>query len=192
MTKNSESQIPDSKFQIPGPGKLVFLVGMPAVGKTYWGERLAKEYNRAFVDLDVFIAEQEQASVSALFAMYGENGFREREEKYLRKMIKSAEAGTIIASGGGTPCYKDNMQVMKDAGTVIYLKAGTALLLEHLAASDEARPLLNNRGDLGVYLKEMLKKRNQFYEQAHHILHISEDDKTNISLATFAKILDHE
>ena len=168
-------------------GQLVFVVGMPAVGKTYWGKRMAKEFNRPFADLDVFIGEQEQASVPALFAMYGEGGFREREEKYLKQLIQEAEAGTIIGCGGGTPCYKDNMQVMKNAGTVVYLQADTAILLEHLAASDEVRPLLNNRGDAGVYLEGLLQKRKSYYEQSHFILQIAD-----ISRSTFAKILTHE
>ena len=180
MSKNSKSTITKSTSNI-------FLVGMPAVGKTYWGEKIAAAYNLPFVDLDVFIAEQEQASVSALFATYGEKGFREREEKHLKKMIKTAVPVTIIACGGGTPCFGDNMKLMKEAGTVIYLQADTALLLKHLETATEARPLLNNRGDLGTYLADMLEKRRSFYEQAHFIL-----QTTDISLSTFEQIINHE
>ncbi len=177
MEENSKSQIL----------KNIFLIGMPAVGKTYWGEKIAAAYKFPFFDLDVFIAEQEKASVSALFATYGEKGFREREEKQLKKIIKTAVPITIIACGGGTPCFGDNMKLMKDAGTVIYLHADTALLLKHLETATEARPLLNNRGDLGTYLNDLLEKRRHFYEQAHHILQMGD-----ISLTNFAKIIDHE
>jgi shikimate kinase len=180
MTKKSTAQ--KSYFQ-----KNIFLVGMPAVGKTYWGEKIAAELKLPFIDLDVFVADQEKASVSALFAMYGEKGFREREEKYLKKIIKTTEPVTIIACGGGTPCFGDNMKLMKDAGVVIYLQANTALLLQHLEAETEARPLLNNRGDLGTYLADMLEKRRSFYEQAHHILQMGD-----ISRATFEQIISHE
>ncbi len=165
----------------------IFLIGMPAVGKTYWGEKIAARYKLPFIDLDVFIAEQEKASISALFATYGEKGFREREEKYLKKVIKTAVPGTIIACGGGAPCFADNINLMKGAGAVIYLQAETALLLKHLENATETRPLLNNRGDLGVYLADMLEKRKSFYEQAHHILQMAD-----ISISTFEQIISHE
>ena len=181
MTKNS-------KFQISNSRKNIFLVGMPAVGKTYWGEKIAARYKLPFVDLDIFIAEQEQASVSALFAMYGEKGFREREEKQLKKLIKTAVPGTIVACGGGTPCFGENMRLMKDAGIVVYLQADISLLLQHLATETEKRPLLNNRGDLGTYLADMLTKRKSFYEQAHFILHISEDNQINFESDLFSSL----
>ena len=164
---------------------LIFLTGMPAAGKTYWGLEIAKEYQMQFVDLDYFITGQEQASMRALFAQYGELGFRERERKHLEKVIKSATGTTVVACGGGTPCFANNMQLMKDAGTVIYLEAAVNTLLFNLNTSDEERPMLNNRGDLGVYLKDLLQKRKEFYEQAHYILHTK-----NISLTTFGKIIE--
>ena len=166
--------------------KLIFLIGMPAAGKTYWGERIAKKYGLDFIDLDVFISGQEQASVQALFAMYGENGFREREQKYLKKLINTVSEKTVVACGGGTPCFGDNMQQLLNSGVVIYLDAEIKELLEHLKESDETRPLLNNRGDISVYLTDMLKKRAKFYEQAQYILHTKD-----ISLTTFAKILEN-
>jgi shikimate kinase len=164
--------------------KLIFLVGMPAAGKTYWGDKIAAAHKFHFIDLDLFIAEQEKASISALFAKYGENGFREREHKHLKKLIDTAITGTVIACGGGTPCFHDNMQIMKSAGTVLYIRAEIPVLVEHLNESTEVRPLLNNRGDLPVYLEGMLHKRKGFYEQAHFIL----DTKT-ISIANFDEIL---
>ena len=165
--------------------KNLFLVGMPAAGKTYWGNEIAKAYKLPFIDLDIFIVEQEKASISALFAMYGENGFREREQKYLKKVI-AANTGTIVACGGGVPCFSDNMELIKQAGTVVYLEADVVWLLNNLKKSDEIRPLLNNRGDLSVYLHDMLGKRRKFYEQAHHIFHAKD-----ISLTTFGKIISH-
>jgi shikimate kinase len=164
--------------------KLIFLIGMPAAGKTYWGQKLADKYGLQFVDLDVFVSEQEKASISALFASYGENGFRERELKYLNKLIKTIEDDTVIACGGGTPCFGDNMRLMKEAGTVIYLQADVAELLANLQLSDEIRPLLRGRGDMAAYLEGLLAKRKSFYEQADYIL-----PSQDISLATFAKMI---
>lgn len=166
--------------------KLIFLIGMPAVGKTHWGNKIATEYKIPFIDLDLYIAEQEKASISALFAMYGENGFREREQKYLGKLVSTTTVTTIFACGGGTPCFSDNMDVLKKSGTVIYLQSDIALLLNNLKNSDEKRPLLNNRGDLAVYLQDMLVKRKKFYEQAHYILSVKD-----VSVSNFAKIVEH-
>ncbi len=166
--------------------KLIFLIGMPAAGKTYWGRKIAKEHGLQFIDLDVAVAAQEQASISALFATYGENGFREREHKYLKKLIPGIDEDTVISCGGGTPCFFNNMELMKAAGKVVYIKADIPTLLLHLAESDEVRPLLRGRGDMATYLEGMLKKRKAFYEQAHHIL-LSKD----ISLTTFAEIISH-
>ena len=134
-----------AKANRSGQVQLIFLVGMPAVGKTYWGNKIAAEYKVPFVDLDVFIAQQEKASISALFAMYGENGFREREQTYLGKIIKSATTTTIIGCGGGTPCFNDNLELMKRSGTVVYLQADISWILNNLKNSKEIRPLLNNR-----------------------------------------------
>lgn len=166
--------------------KLVFLIGMPAAGKTYWGNRIADEFKRKFIDLDDYVTEQEKASVQALFAMYGENGFREREQKHLLKAISTITTDTIFACGGGTPCFGDNVEVLKKAGVIVYLQADVSLLLENLKKDDKQRPLLNNRGDLQTYLENILAKRKKFYEQAHHTLPVKD-----ISISNFAKILAH-
>ena len=175
---------PDSQSLIPSSPKLLFLVGMPAAGKTFWGDKIAKAYPLEFIDLDVFVSEQEKASIPALFAQYGENGFREREHKHLKKLISNIKLDTVIACGGGTPCFNENLQLIKDAGTVIYLEADIPYLLDNINNSEEIRPLLRGRGDVGAYLEGLLQKRNRFYKQAHHILQTK-----NISLITFDEII---
>jgi shikimate kinase len=163
--------------------KLIFLTGMPAAGKTYWGIRIAKKYKMQFTDLDELVAHKESASIQALFAKYGEAGFREQEHKWLQQLIETATTNMVVACGGGTPCLNENMALMKKAGTVIYLQAEIPQLLKHLEHSDEVRPLLNNRGNLSAYLADLLKKRKVFYEKADHIL-----PAQDISLITFDKI----
>jgi shikimate kinase len=165
---------------------MIFLTGMPAAGKTYWGQQIATEYNMGFIDLDDYVVMEEKASVRALFAQYGEQGFRSLENKYLKQIIKQCETPTIVACGGGTPCFLDNITLMKEAGIIIYLDVEVDVLLAHLAVSDVIRPMLSNRGDLSVYLKDLLVKRQGFYDQAHYILHTKD-----ISLTTFGKIINH-
>ena len=167
------------------PGNIIiFLVGMPGVGKTYWGNKIYEGYDLEFKDLDVYVARKESASIAALFATYGESGFRERERRCLEQIIKETTEPTVIACGGGTPAYSDNMKIMKDAGTVVYLRADIGTLVQQLSESTEVRPLLRGRGDMATYLEGLLSKRKINYEQAHHIL-----DTKFISLATFGEII---
>ncbi len=164
--------------------KLIFLVGMPAVGKTTGGHKMALRHHLPFIDLDTFIEQLEGKTIAELFAQYEERGFRELEHKYLAGIIKSTTENTIIACGGGTPCFHNNMQLMKDAGSVIYLQADVAYLLNNLIESNVARPLLNNLDDLAAYLTFTLQQRQHTYEQADIILPIKD-----ISLITFDEII---
>jgi len=164
--------------------KLIFFVGMPAVGKTYGGHKMALRHNLTFIDLDTLIEQAEGMKVAEIFGQYGESRFRELEHKYLTDIIRTVTTNTIIACGGGTPCFHNNMQLMKDAGTVIYLQSDIAHLLDNLIGTDAARPLLNNLDDLSAYLATTLAQRKDVYEQADHILPIKD-----ISLATFDQII---
>jgi shikimate kinase len=170
--------------QTTGSAKLLFIVGMPGAGKSYWGAQIAEHYQLAFIDMDVFVATEERASIPALFASYGENGFREREHRHLLKIIKNTTVDTVIACGGGTPFFLDNMKEMKASGTVIYLDATVPEILNHLSESTEIRPLLRGKADLGKHLEELLAKRKKIYEQADHII-----PTKLISLGIFKEII---
>ena len=164
--------------------KLIFFVGMPAVGKTTGGNQMAIRHGLAFIDLDTLIEQGEGMSIADIFGKYDESGFREREHAYLLEVIKSTTENTIVACGGGTPCFHNNMQLMKNAGSVIYLQADVAHLLDNLIGTDAARPLLDKLDNLAAYLSNTLAQRKEVYEQADHILPIKD-----ISLATFDEII---
>jgi shikimate kinase len=163
--------------------KKIFLIGMPGGGKTYWGAALAQGYELKFFDLDAFISAEEKAGIPALFARYGEAGFREKENKNLKKII-NISGGGIVACGGGTPFFYDNMALMKKAGIVIYLQADVETLVRNMQQSNETRPLLKGRDDVAAYLKDLLITRKEVYEQAHIILPVKD-----VSLATFGEII---
>lgn len=156
---------------------------MPGVGKTYWGMRIAEHCRFPFADLDTFVEEQEKTSIADLFAQYGENGFRERESKHLQQLVLT-EGNTIVACGGGTPCFNNNLALMKAEGCVIYLQADVATLVAQINSSDNIRPLLKGQSDMTAYLEDLLQKRSAFYEQADHILQTKD-----ISLTTFDQII---
>ncbi len=166
------------------PHSIVFLIGMPAAGKTYWGQKIAAAYDLPFIDLDKYISQHEQASIPALFAQYGEKGFREREHKYLNQLIKNTLDATVVACGGGAPCHSGNLEIMKNAGEVVYLETPIATIEENLKQSDEIRPLLRGRANLTAYLEDLLFKRFNYYMQAHHIL-----PTKDIAVSTFAQII---
>lgn len=163
--------------------KLIFLIGMPGVGKTWWGGKIAETYGLPFIDLDRLIADGEQAAIPELFAQYGEQGFRRKEHQYLTKLIEGCETG-IVACGGGTPCFQGNMQLMKDNGFVVYLEADVLYLLKNLKSDTQVRPLLQTTNDPAATVEQMLNERRSFYEQAHYILHTQD-----ISITTFAEMI---
>lgn len=165
---------------------MVFLTGMPGCGKTYWGRQLARSLKRPFADLDEFITEHEEADISALFALLGESGFRKLEQRYLARMIDSITAETIVATGGGTPCFLNNMGMMRQAGTVVYLEATIAQLLANLQQELDTRPLLANSNDPKATLTSLLITREPYYLQADIIL-----QTTDLTVDNFAQKLEH-
>ena len=165
------------------PG-IIFLVGMPCAGKSFWGAKLAPAHKLSFVDLDKYIEQQAGKTIEAIFAEDGEEAFRALEHKYLQEVTVSSEPCTVIATGGGTPCFSGNMEFMKQSGTVVYLNAHPYYLYRNLLRSNEARPLLNTNGDAIDLLQDLLNKRKSCYEQAHIILQAKD-----ISLTTFDKII---
>ena len=167
-----------------GHNAIIFLVGMPAAGKTYWGGKIASAYNLAFTDLDLYIERQEDAAIPALFARYGEDGFRQKEHHYLKQAISLMAQPAVIACGGGTPCFYNNMGLMKESGQVIYLQAGVDVLVHNIKNSHTVRPLFNEKPDLAACLDELLKIRAPVYGQAHYILDIKD-----ASLVNFHKII---
>jgi shikimate kinase len=167
--------------------KLIFLIGMPGVGKSYWGGNLAHHLKVPFADLDAVIRTEQHKTIGEIFKEVGEDGFRKIEQATLRSTIDSLPDGGIISCGGGTPCFFDNMQQMKAAGVVIYMAADAQYLSQNLERSTDYRPLLYKENALQQQLGELLSVRESFYKQAHHILLVKD-----ISLATFDKILNNE
>ena len=164
---------------------MIFLTGMPGAGKSYWGREIANARGWRFYDLDIFIEQQEKVSIAAIFESKGEAYFRGKEHYYLVQIITSAPPYSVVACGGGTPCFHSNMDLMKSAGKAIYLKATIDYLINNLSKDTAKRPLLKAQADVKSYLEELLSNRAVFYEKATDIL-----QSENISLATFEQIID--
>jgi len=136
-------------------------------GKTTLGKMLAARLGFSFIDMDAHIEKKQFKSVSQIFAEKGENEFRLLEQKCLYEVGEFEDV--IISTGGGAPCYFDNMEFMNANGITIYLKLTPEELAERLESSHaNKRPLLADRkGDeLLRFITEGLAKREPFYKQA--------------------------
>lgn len=138
------------------------------VGKTTTGKALAKELNMKFLDLDFIIVDRLKLSVTDIFKVHGEDYFRKLERDILHETF--AEHNVIISTGGGTPCYFDNMKKMISNGVTFYLKAPAEVIAKRLESSYKTRPLFNNSGTIDPikWITEKLKERDTYYEMARY------------------------
>lgn len=106
----------------------IYLVGFMGSGKTHTGQGLAAELNKPFIDLDTYISEKEKRTISAIFKENGAAYFRTIEHKYLNEISEKKQV--IVALGGGTPCFYNNMNLINTTGISIYLKTDEKTLFE--------------------------------------------------------------
>lgn len=147
----------------------IILLGYMGSGKTAVGKRLAPFLNMGFVDLDEMLAQREERSILNLFQTKGEIYFRKLENQILRELLEDP-ADKLIALGGGTPCYGNNMELIKKSGAkTIYLKSDLENLTTRLYAEKETRPLIAHLGtkeDLMDFIRKHLFERTYFYQQS--------------------------
>lgn len=144
----------------------IFLIGFMASGKTSKGKKLATKLGVPFYDLDQIIEERKGKTIVAIFETEGEDVFRKLEAETLRTFSKDTKA--VIALGGGTPCFKNNMEYINRFGTSVYLKRSEGRILGRLRQSKDKRPLVASLTDdeLKSYIEVSLTKRLPFYQQA--------------------------
>ncbi|MDR2621916.1 MAG: shikimate kinase [Dysgonamonadaceae bacterium] len=162
-----------------------FLIGYMGSGKTTVGKQLAKKLNLQFIDMDLFIENRYHKSISDIFEEKGESAFREIEQKALLEIIDFENV--VISTGGGLPCFFNNMDMMNQSGITIYLKASIEELVERLRTGKQKRPLIKdkNPGEIKDFITTNLAKREEFYNKATFIfesdsLSSSENFKTKI------------
>jgi shikimate kinase len=161
-------------------------------GKTTIGKSLSKAMGSQFVDLDLFIENRYRKTIGQLFAEKGETTFREIERQALIEV--SEFENIIISTGGGVPCFFDNMHLMNQLGTTIYLKVSESELANRLNYMKHNRPLIKdkNEEELKLFISESIKKRELFYNQAKLVFDaeqlLDENDVDNI-VANLVKII---
>ncbi len=164
----------------------IFLVGYMGSGKSLMGAALAKELGVSFFDLDKTIEKKAGKDVTAIFAAEGEKHFRELEKQALAELLE--EDDCVIACGGGTPCFFDNMEKMNAAGVVIYLKMSVDHLAERLEADKDSRPLLGGKSghELWTQVQETLQVREPDYLKAKY--KVKAKDLKPAELAEFVRL----
>jgi shikimate kinase len=148
----------------------IFLIGMMGAGKTYWAQKMAKWNKCVGYDLDALIEMNEEKTIAEIFNEDGEDHFRKVEAKILRWFKEKKKF--IIATGGGTPCFQENMQWMKKEGIVIWLDEPVEVLVKRVSPEKNQRPLIATLSDsqIATFIENKLVERHSFYVQAHYRL----------------------
>ena len=135
---------------------------MPGSGKSYFGKKLAAHFAYPLIDLDNEIELKEGRTIAEVFAVEGEEYFRELEAEMLRKLTADHEQ-MILSTGGGTPCFYSGIDYMNAHGLTIFLKTPKEVLIERLSQKSH-RPLIGGNAEQSV--DALLDKRLKYYEQA--------------------------
>lgn len=153
----------------------IYLLGFMGCGKTHWGKELSHKLKVPFFDLDEQIEASEGKKIVGIFAEEGEEFFRQKEKEILHLITESHES-FIMACGGGTPCFFNNIDYMNSSGTTVWINCSVDCLHSRLVKEKEKRPLIRELTDeqLKSYIIKKFADRKIFYQQSSVI--ISEDD----------------
>jgi shikimate kinase len=178
MTENQNTD--ESRFPLRGAGGKglrIFLIGFMGCGKTHWGKQLSEKLMLPFFDLDEKIEEHEERTVNKIFESEGEEYFRLLEKDVLHLLTENHET-FVMACGGGTPCFFNNIDYLKKNGLTVWINCSFDSLYNHLAKEKEGRPLIKDLSDeqLKSYISKKFRGRRIFYQQASLIL--QEDEMT--------------
>ncbi len=147
-----------------------FLIGLPGSGKSHWGKLWAENSKVLYFDLDEVIETNEGFSIKQIFQNEGEKHFRNLETFYLNKLINNYES-FVISTGGGTPCFNENIKLMNEKGISIFLNPPIEETAERIWKPNEShkRPLFadcNSLEDVQLILKSLYESRIPFYQKA--------------------------
>jgi shikimate kinase len=148
---------------------------MPGSGKSTWGKKLANALKYSFIDLDEMIEKTTGMSIENIFEQKGEEYFREIEHKCL--LETSVLSNVLVSTGGGCPCYFNNMEIMNNEGITIYINANKGILVDRILNAKKQRPLFFNllKPEIEVKIDELLIKRKDYYSQAKYTFGVPQE-----------------
>lgn len=167
--------------------KRVILVGFMGSGKSTLGKRVANSLQVSFIDSDQEIENHYQKSIGELFAELGESQFREIEREYIEAL--DLREDFVLATGGGMPCFGNNMERLNATGTTFYLERSAKELAYRLAHAKTQRPLIAGleQEDLLQFIESKLLEREEYYKLAH--VHLSREEQTSEGVIRFLNSL---
>ena len=154
-----------------------FLIGYMASGKTTLGEELANHLNLSFIDFDVLIEKKIEMSIFDFFQTQGESVFRNIENSIIRNYRFQRDA--IVATGGGTPCFHNNHQLLSSLGTTIYLKVSVEEIVRRLEFNDKRPIIFDNKLNLRSFVSKQILEREKYYLKSDYII---ESDSISVDL----------
>ena len=171
----------------------VYLTGFMGSGKSFVGRRMAERTGKLFVDLDELIEKRARKPISDIFVEEGEAAFRIYEKECLHTTALLPDA--VIACGGGTPCYFDNMTWINEHGMSIFLNVSAPLLAQRLQGEKSHRPLIQNLDDAELlhFIRKKLEARLIYYREAEVVYTLEEEhpDVAGDLLRSFSNIIGH-
>ncbi len=172
--------------------KRIFLIGYMGAGKTTLGKALANYLSYEFIDLDWYIEDKIGQSIPSFFVDFGEAAFREIEHKSLVDLLEKERV--IIATGGGAPCYFNNMDLMLKSGIVVFLEASQEILFTRLKDTLHLRPVLRSKteDELRTFIASSLANRAEYYNRATYVIntnHLESEEEIRQTINVFLKTL---
>jgi shikimate kinase len=149
----------------------IYLIGFMGSGKTHWGRLLSEKLGIRFFDLDEEVVEEAGKPITEIFASAGEEHFRMLEKEVLHQLTETHES-FIMACGGGTPCYFNNIEFMNQAGTSVWINTPVETLFSRLVNQKSKRPLIRDLSDdqLRGFISKKFSDRRMYYEQAELVV----------------------
>jgi shikimate kinase len=162
----------------------IYLIGYMGSGKSTLGRGLAEALGLSWIDLDAEIESKYKISITNFFRKYGEDSFRDVEHKVLKEIVSIPDI--VVSTGGGVPCFHDNMKLMNQSGLTIYLEATPELILTRIGPYAWKRPLFKQMdcADIIEKITKHLKSREIYYQQAQITI-----DATNPDIAELKKLI---
>lgn len=157
---------------------IIFLTGFMGTGKSSTGKVLSGVLKRSFIDTDEFIEKKAGMTIKEIFDHNGEDYFREIESSVLHSIKK--ESACVISTGGGLPAWKNNLDIMKEIGTVVALTASPQEILRRVSSCETVRPLLLTDDPLSAIIS-LLQKRAYYYIKSHIL--VETDGKNTAAVA---------
>jgi len=165
----------------------IILLGYMGAGKTSVGKALARRLGLSFYDLDFFIEERFRRKVADIFAERGEEGFRKIEYNMLHEVAEFEDI--VLALGGGTPCFFDNMDYVNQKGITVFMNASPEIIVKHLKISHNVRPLLQQKQgqELLDHIAHHMAERMDYYRKAQYEINVDTLD----SFEKIDQLVDH-